>query len=150
MFLLGQSHSPKSFDREWIAISGRSLCNFSHNVHEPLKHNAINMSDKILYRSLFQVVPGGDAVQVTPNPYQGNFSYMCLADVPTSAPNGKRIVIQFRHQERDLWSTTEAHKLHGVIVPLVSFQETYSDFFVYTSSAVSAGPWNTIYWSPYG
>ena len=88
-----------------------------------------------------QLVPGGNAVQVTPNPYQGNFSYTCLAHVPTSAPNGKCIVIQFRHQRRDLWGTTEAHKLHGVIVPLVAFQGTYNGLFVYTSPLAPGIPY---------
>ena len=89
-----------------------------------------------------RLVPGGDAsVHVTPNPYQGNFSYTCLAELHSSAPNGKYIVIQFRHQERDLWGTIEAQKLHGVIVPLVSFQGTHDGLFIYTSPLAPGIPY---------
>ncbi len=89
-----------------------------------------------------QLVPGGHApVHVTPNPYQGNFSYTCLADLHGSAPNGKYIVIQFRHQKCDLWGTTEAHKIHGAIVSLVAFQGIYDGLFVYTSPLAPGVPY---------
>lgn len=78
---------------------------------------------------------------MTPNPYQGNFSYTCLAELHSSAPNSNYIVVQFRHQKRDQWATTEAHKLHGVIVPLVSFQGTHDGLFVYTSPLAPGIPY---------
>ncbi len=89
-----------------------------------------------------QLVPGRDTfVRVTPNLYQGSFSYTCVADLHNSTPNGKYIVIQFRHEKRDLWGTTEAHQLHGVIVPLVSFQGTHDGLFVYTSPLAPGIPY---------
>lgn len=88
-----------------------------------------------------QLIPDGDTlVHVTPNPYQGSFSYTCLANFHDSAPNST-IVIQFRQKKCDLWGTVEAHKLHGVIVPLVSFHGTYDGLFIYTSPLAPGIPY---------
>ncbi len=48
------------------------------------------------------------------------------------------MVVQFRHEKQDLWGTTEAHHLHGVMAPLVSFQGSHEGLFIYTSQ-FSAG-----------
>ena len=89
-----------------------------------------------------QLVPGHQiSVHVTPNLYQGSFSYTCVADLHNYTSSGKDVVIQFRHEKRDLWATTEAHQLHGELVPLVSFQGSHEGFFVYTSPLAPGIPY---------
>jgi len=90
---------------------------------------------KFVHQNLVpQLVPGSRTfVDVTPNLHQGSLSYTCVADLHHPTFTGKYIVIQFRHEKLDLWGTTEAHQLHGPIVPLVLFQGTYDRFFVYMS-----------------
>lgn len=93
-------------------------------------------------RSHPQLVPGHDTpIHVTTNLYQGCFSYTCVADLQSSTSNDKNIVVQFCHEKRELWGTIEAYKLHGVIVPLVSFQGTFDGLFVYTSPLAPGIPY---------
>lgn len=89
-----------------------------------------------------QLVPGHDTpIHVTTILYQGCFSYTGVADLQSFNSNNKNIVVQFRHEKRKLWGTIEAHKLHSVIVPLVSFQETFDGLFVYTSPLAPGIPY---------
>ena len=65
-------------------------------------------------------------VKVHPSPYQGSFSYTCVVDHHNPTSTGEHAVIQFRHENVDLWGNTQAHQLHGRIAPLVRFQGTYN------------------------
>ncbi len=74
--------------------------------------------------------------QVESSPYQGSFSYTCIADHHNPTSTGEHTVIQFHHEKVNLWGNTQAHELHGQIAPLVRFQGTFDGLYVYTSPLV--------------
>ena len=71
-------------------------------------------------------------VHIQPNPFQGSISYTVILHThPTDA--NRRIAAQFRSDKQDLVGVTEASRIHGPIVPLVTYQGMYEGLFVYTS-----------------
>ncbi len=73
-------------------------------------------------------------------PYQ--VSYTCFADRHNPTFADEHTVIQFRHGQVDLWGNGQARQLHGSIVPLVKFRETYEGLYVYTSSLALGIPYS--------
>jgi len=83
------------------------------------------------------VIASSDTViPVKSSPYQGSFSYTCIADHHNPTSTGEHTVIQFHHEKVNLWGNTQAHELHGQIAPLVRFQGTFDGLYVYTSPLV--------------
>ncbi|KAJ5478030.1 hypothetical protein N7530_003539 [Penicillium desertorum] len=56
----------------------------------------------------------------------------------------RRIAVQFRSDKQDLFGVTEASRIHGPIVPLVTYQGMYEGLFVYTSPYVEGTPYISV------
>ena len=69
-----------------------------------------------------------DKVDVQPSPFQGSMSYTTILHT-----HEHRFAVQFRSNKQDSYGVSEANRIHGPIVPMVTFQGTYEELFVYTS-----------------
>ena len=65
-------------------------------------------------------------------------SYIAILHAP------HRIAVQFRNDKQDLSGVTEASRIHGPIVPLVTYQGTYEGLFVYTSPFAGGTPYISV------
>jgi hypothetical protein len=81
-------------------------------------------------------LPNNDLADVQPSLFQGSMSYTAIL-----AARGHRIVVQFRSEQLDLFGVTEANRIHGNLVPLVTFRGEYKGLFVYTSCFVEGTPY---------
>jgi hypothetical protein len=52
--------------------------------------------------------------------------------------------VQFRSDKQDLFGVTEASRIHGPIVPLVTYQGIYEELFVYTSPFAEGIPYISV------
>lgn len=84
---------------------------------------------------LFPSTP--DKVDIRPSSFQGSMSYTAIL----SSAHDQRIVVQFRGEKHDLFGMTEAHRIHGSLVPLVTFRGMHGILFVYTSPFVAGTPY---------
>ncbi|OQE20183.1 hypothetical protein PENFLA_c017G10834 [Penicillium flavigenum] len=80
-----------------------------------------------------------DKIDVEPSPFQGSMSYTAILHSQSG-----RIVVQFRRDKQDLFGVTEASRVHGPIVPLVTYQGMYEGLFVYTSPYVEGIPYISV------
>ncbi|KAM5476972.1 hypothetical protein MauCBS54593_000243 [Microsporum audouinii] len=55
-----------------------------------------------------------------------------------------RIAVQPRNDKQDLFGVTEASRIHGPIVPLVTYQGMYEGLFVYTSPFAEGTPYISV------
>jgi len=78
-----------------------------------------------------------DNVDVQPSPFQGSMSYTTIL---SSANDVQRIVVQFRVEEQDLFGIIEANRIHGTLVPLVTYRGKYDGLCVYTSPLAEGTP----------
>lgn len=84
-----------------------------------------------------------DKVDVQPSPFQGSMSYTTILHAHFGH-DSQRIVVQFRSNKQDLFGVTEASRIHGPIVPLVTYQGIYEGLFVYTSPFAEGTPYISI------
>lgn len=82
-------------------------------------------------------------VDVQPSPFQGSMSYTAILQTHSRGAN-HRIVVQFRSDKQDLFGVNEASRIHGPIVPLVTYQGMYEGLFVYTSPFVEGAPYISV------
>lgn len=61
---------------------------------------------------------------------QGSMSHTIILSCTDDA---KSMVVQFRSEEEDLYGVTEAHRIHGTLVPMVTYHGKYEELFVYSS-----------------
>ena len=78
-----------------------------------------------------------DKVDVRPSSFQGSMSYTAIL----SSSQDRRIVVQFRVEKQYLFGVTEANRVHGSLVPLVTFRGVYDVLFVYTAPFVEGTPY---------
>lgn len=78
-------------------------------------------------------------IDVQPSSFQGSMSYTAILH----SHSGSRIAVQFRSDKQDLFGVTEASRIHGPIVPLVTYQDTYKGLFVYTSPFLEGTPYTS-------
>ncbi|KAJ5781435.1 uncharacterized protein N7518_009918 [Penicillium psychrosexuale] len=88
-------------------------------------------------------------VDVQPSPFQGSMSYTAILYVHSTHAD-HRIVVQFRSDKQDLFGVTEASRIHGPIVPLVTYQGIYEGLFVYTSPFTEGIPYISVLMSSQG
>lgn len=72
-----------------------------------------------------------ESKDVEPSPVQKSMCYTALLHIH-SADAAYRIAVEFRLNELDLSGVAEAGRVHGRLVPMVTFQGTYEGLFVYT------------------
>jgi Phosphotransferase enzyme family len=77
-------------------------------------------------------------VDIQPSPFQGSMSYTTIL---YSANDSQRIVVQFRGEKQDLFGVTEANRIYGTLVPLVTYRGMYEGLFVYTSPLAEGTPY---------
>jgi hypothetical protein len=82
-------------------------------------------------------------IDVQPSPFQGSMSYTALLHA-YSNHDDHRIAVQFRSDKQDLFGVTEASRIHGPIVPLVTYQGIYKGLFVYTSPFAEGTPYISV------
>jgi len=82
-------------------------------------------------------------VDVQPSCFQGSMSYTTILHAHSTHTN-HRIVVQFRSDKQDLFGVTEASRIHGTIVPLVTYQGMYEGLFVYTSPFAEGTPYVSV------
>jgi hypothetical protein len=71
-----------------------------------------------------------DKINIRPGSFQGSMSYTIILNCTSIA---KSIVVQFRNEKEDLFGVTEANRIHGCLVPLITYHGKYEDLFVYSS-----------------
>ncbi|KAJ5366265.1 hypothetical protein N7541_000206 [Penicillium brevicompactum] len=81
-----------------------------------------------------------DSIAVRPCPFQGSMSYTAIID-HCSTHDNHRTVVQFRTAKQDLSGVIEASRIHGSIVPTVTYQGMYEMLFVYTSPFAEGVPY---------
>jgi len=77
-------------------------------------------------------------VDVQPSPFQGSMSYTIIL---YSANDGQRIIVQFRVEKQELFGVIEANRIHGSLVPLVTYQGMFGGLYVYTSPFAEGTPY---------
>lgn len=82
-------------------------------------------------------------VDVQPSPFQGSMSYTAILHTHSTHAD-HRIAVQFRSDKQDLFGVTEASRIHGPIVPLVTYQGMYEGLFVYTSPFAEGTPYISV------
>lgn len=82
-------------------------------------------------------------VDVQPSAFQGSLSYTAILHTHTTDIDC-RIAVQFRNDKQDLFGFTEASRIHGQIVPLVTYQGIYEGLFVYTSPFAEGTPYISV------
>ncbi|KAJ5555644.1 hypothetical protein N7535_008077 [Penicillium sp. DV-2018c] len=82
-------------------------------------------------------------VDVQPSPFQGSMSYTAILQT-NSTDADRRIAVQFRSDKQDLFGVTEASRIHGPIVPLVTYRGIYEGLFVYTSPFAEGTPYISV------
>ncbi|KAJ5712954.1 uncharacterized protein N7483_010135 [Penicillium malachiteum] len=81
--------------------------------------------------------------EVKPSPFQGSMSYTAIVYLH-STHTDYRIVVQFRSEKQDLSAVAEATRIHGHIVPMVTYQGMYEGLFVYTSPFAAGTPYISV------
>ncbi|KAJ5274546.1 hypothetical protein N7505_003091 [Penicillium chrysogenum] len=81
-----------------------------------------------------------DKVDVQPSPFQGSMSYTAILHTH-SIHTDHRTAVQFRSDKQDLFGVIEASRIHGYIVPLVTYRGMYEGLFVYTSPFAEGTPY---------
>ncbi|KAJ5803800.1 uncharacterized protein N7518_000103 [Penicillium psychrosexuale] len=79
-------------------------------------------------------------VDVQPSAFQGSMSYTTILHTHSTHANQHKAV-QFRSEKQDLFGVTEASRIHGPIVPLVTYQGMYEELFVYISPLAEGIPY---------
>lgn len=82
-------------------------------------------------------------VDVQPSPFQGSMSYTAILHIHSTEAD-HRIAVQFRRYKQDLFGVTEASRIHGPIVPLITYQGMYEGLFVYTSPFAEGTPYISV------
>ncbi|EGC45594.1 predicted protein [Histoplasma capsulatum var. duboisii H88] len=82
-------------------------------------------------------------VDIQPSPFQGSMSYTVI--LHTHSPDANcRFAVQFRSDKQGLFGVIEASRIHGPIVPLVTYQGMYDGLFVYTSPFAEGTPYISV------
>lgn len=84
-----------------------------------------------------------DKVDVQPSPFQGSMSYTAILHTH-SMHTDHRTAVQFRSDKQDLFGVIEASRIHGHIVPLVTYRGMYEGLFVYTSPFAEGTPYISV------
>lgn len=88
-------------------------------------------------------------IDLQPSPFQGSMSYTTILQTHAADANDC-IVVQFRRDKQDHFGVTEAYRIHGSIVPLVTYQGMYEGLFVYTSPFAEGTPFISVLMSSEG
>ncbi|RPB04654.1 hypothetical protein L873DRAFT_1799024 [Choiromyces venosus 120613-1] len=92
-------------------------------------------------RLLQQLFPSKDDIEISPSPLQGSMSYTCIAKHKAGDQISQSVVLQFRCTELDRYGNHEASRLHGAVVPLVTFRGSHHGVYVYTSPFAAGKPY---------
>ena len=79
-------------------------------------------------------------IKVEPNLFQGSLSYTCVMHIQESSGTSQRTIVQFRHEEVDLWGNIQAHRLFGHLAPPIASRGTYRQLYFYTSPLIPGKP----------
>ncbi|KAJ6084201.1 hypothetical protein N7486_011001 [Penicillium sp. IBT 16267x] len=82
-------------------------------------------------------------VEVQSSLFQGSMSYTAILHIHSTHAD-YRIVVQFRNEKQDLSAVAEASRIHGPIVPMVTYQGMYEGLFVYTSPFAEGTPYISV------
>ena len=86
-------------------------------------------------------------VDVQPSPLQGSMSYTAKLRIHSTHANCC-MAVQFRSDKQDLSKVSEASRIHGPIVPLITYQGMYEELFVYTSPWAEGTPYISVLTPP--
>ncbi|KAI1453253.1 hypothetical protein F4805DRAFT_478704 [Annulohypoxylon moriforme] len=84
-----------------------------------------------------------DYQRATASPFQGSLSYTTILRSHSFQGIGDTVV-QFRTTEQDLAGIAEAHRIHGSMVPLVTFRGMCKTLYVYSSPFVQGKPYISV------
>ncbi|RPA96247.1 hypothetical protein L873DRAFT_1811642 [Choiromyces venosus 120613-1] len=92
-------------------------------------------------RLLHQLFSLKDDIEISPLLHQESMSYTCIAKRKAGDQISHSVVVQFRCIELDLYGNHEGSRLHGTVVPLVTFRGSHHGVYVYTSPFAAGKPY---------